>query len=290
MGFILSDFVNPIGSGISSLTNSILGGAAGDAGTEGAAIQAKAGKDALKFGAKLTRPFREIGTVAGEQLPGAQFQPGFQTFNRDPSRVLNNPLFTALAEQQNQQLINQQGALGRGGSGETNDLLTQNILRLGQGFQQQDIQNQQAEFQNRISENQLQFGQLFDQTRLGANAATQQATSGQEIIQGIGNVRAAGGIADQNSRNDLLGQGLGLGAGLLLASSDVRLKENIRYAETVNGINVYTWEWNDEGKRIAGNQEQRGPLAQELIETHPESVFKGTDGYYLVDYGVLRCH
>ena len=32
--------------------------------------------------------------------------------------------------------------------------------------------------------------------------------------------------------------------------SDVRLKENIQHYDTLKGVNFYTWDWNDEGKRI----------------------------------------
>jgi hypothetical protein len=190
--------------GLSEVIPAVSGVLGGDAAEEAARIQAAAGERALTFGEEQVAPFRDIGIAAGEQLPGAQFQ-GFQD---DPGRVLNNPLFKALAGQQEQRLINQQAALGRGGSGETNDLLTKNLLLLGRDFQQQD-------FQNQLAENQTQFGQLFDQTRLGANVSTQQATSGQNIIQGIGDVQAAGEIGKSNVLNNLIEQGIGIGTAVL---------------------------------------------------------------------------
>ena len=192
----LFDFVDPFG-----LVDKLAGELGGDAAEEASSQQIAAGERALEFGAEQVGPFRDIGVAASEQLPGAQFG----GFDRDPNRILNNPLFTALAKDQEQRLINQQGALGRGGSGETNDLLTQNLLRLGRGFQQQD-------FQDQLAENQLQFGQLFDQTRLGANAATQQATSGGNIIQGIGNAESAGTMGQSNAKLNLIDQVVGLGS------------------------------------------------------------------------------
>ena len=280
---------------------------------EAADRQERSGREAVAFGAEQIGPFRDIGIAAGEQLAGAQFQPGFEGFNRDPSRILNNPLFQALAKQQEQRLINQQGALGRGGSGETNDLLTQNLMLLGQDFQQQDIANQQTEFQNRLSENQLRFGQLFDQTRLGANAASQQATSGQNIIQGMGNAQAAGLIGRQNNISGffdnaiavggmLLGgaggagagaggipAGLGSGGGAMSSFSDVRLKDNIRYEETIDGFDFYSWSWNDEAKELVGDQVPYGVLAQDIRESVPYAV-TSSDGYLQVDYEALACH
>jgi hypothetical protein len=71
----------------------------------------------------------------------------------------------------------------------------------------------------------------------------------------------------------------------LAASSDIRLKENIQHiGKSDKGINLYTWDWNEEGKRIAGNQPTIGVLAQELREVMPEAVTEGPDGYLRVNY------
>ena len=80
-----------------------------------------------------------------------------------------------------------------------------------------------------------------------------------------------------------------LGGALSLAQlSDVRLKENIKPLGTEGGINVYSWEWNDEGKRIADPaQPTVGVMAQELQETHPHLVQIGPDGFLRVDYKSL---
>ncbi len=67
--------------------------------------------------------------------------------------------------------------------------------------------------------------------------------------------------------------------------SDIRLKENIQpIGKSDKGINLYTWDWNEEGKRIAGNQPTIGVLAQELREVMPEAVTEGPDGYLRVNY------
>lgn len=107
-------------------------------------------------------------------------------------------------------------------------------------------------------------------------------------------------IAEQAKANLLGNLGSGLLSGLvspvatstggvssLLTSllSDVRLKENIKEAGVINGINFYTWDWTDEGKNIAGDQVEFGVLAQEIMQTHPEAVVKGRDGYLRVNYG-----
>ena len=67
--------------------------------------------------------------------------------------------------------------------------------------------------------------------------------------------------------------------------SDIRLKENITPVGTLpNGVNWYTWDWNEIGKSIAGEEPTQGVLAQELQKTHPSAVAVGSDGYLRVDY------
>ena len=167
----------------------LTGGGQEDAARKAALQQGAAGERALQFSAEQVAPFRDLGISAAGQLPGAQFT----GLDRDPNRVLNNPLFAALQKRQEQSLINQQGALGRGGSGETNDLLMQNLLQLGNQFQQQD-------FNTQLAENSQRYNQLFDQMRMGANVSVQQATQGGDIMQGIGNAQSAGTIGIANSQ------------------------------------------------------------------------------------------
>ena len=65
-----------------------------------------------------------------------------------------------------------------------------------------------------------------------------------------------------------------------LFTSDVRLKENIiKVAELANGINIYEWDWINEN-----SDPTRGVIAQEIMETIPEAVVEGSDGYLKVNY------
>lgn len=182
--------------------------------------QVGAGREALAFGAEQVEPFRQIGIDAAGQVAGSVGSGAeFQGFNTDPSRIINNPLFQALSRDQEQRLINQQASLGRAGTGETNDFLTRNALLLGKQFQEQDLDRQQQEFQNRFSESQTRFSQLFDLTRLGGNVSTQQATSGSNIIQDIGNARSAGAIAKGNATSNFIRQIGGAAAGGFLGGT-----------------------------------------------------------------------
>tara|TARA_R110000850_G_scaffold2001_3_gene10134 strand:- start:385 stop:1428 length:1044 start_codon:yes stop_codon:yes gene_type:complete len=81
---------------------------------------------------------------------------------------------------------------------------------------------------------------------------------------------------------------LGLGAGMY-AASDTRLKTDVKPIGAYKGVNLYTWNWNDEGKRIADPaQPTTGVMAQELRETHPHLVKTGSDGYLRVNYAGLN--
>lgn len=74
-------------------------------------------------------------------------------------------------------------------------------------------------------------------------------------------------------------------SGSNFGSSDIRLKESIKPLGTEGGINVYSWDWNEDGKRVADPaQPTFGVMAQELQETHPHLVHLGPDGFLRVDY------
>ena len=172
-----------------------------------------------------------LGGIFGAISPERDFQ--LQT---DPSRVLQNPFFQALASEQEQRLLGSQAARGKVGAGETTNLLQRNLLQLGSQFQQQDIANQLAQAQAQATLEQQRFGQLFGLGQMGMGAAgqlagAQQATganianlfqqggAGQaNLITGVGNVQAAGitGAAQTQAaaQRGLFNVGLqGLGAG-----------------------------------------------------------------------------
>jgi len=74
-------------------------------------------------------------------------------------------------------------------------------------------------------------------------------------------------------------------ATIAAAASDIRLKENITPLEKVGGVQFYSWDWNDEGKRVAHKgQPDFGVIADELQGTHPHLVTRGGDGYLRVNY------
>ena len=72
------------------------------------------------------------------------------------------------------------------------------------------------------------------------------------------------------------------------ASSDRRLKKNLKHIDTVDGVKFYTWEWNEIADQIGVSGDRTvGVIAQELEAIYPELVTEGGDGYLRVNYGGL---
>jgi hypothetical protein len=66
------------------------------------------------------------------------------------------------------------------------------------------------------------------------------------------------------------------------APSDKRLKRNISYLTTTqSNIKLYSFQY------IWSDQIYVGVMAQDLMETHPEALSIGTDGFYRVNYSLL---
>ena len=79
-----------------------------------------------------------------------------------------------------------------------------------------------------------------------------------------------------------------IGAAAITKWSDERLKDNIKFNGVINGIRTYTWDWNDEAKRIGADQYPSfGVIAQEIQKTHPEAVVEAPNGYLMVNYGMI---
>ena len=192
---------------------------------------------------------------------------GAQTFGNLQQQGFN----TALGAAQNQQGVQMGGAAQLGQLG-------QQAFNTGQSIQQQQMQ--QGLMQQGLQQ------ALIDAARgqyAGFTGAPQQSLSLP--------LAALGAQPNQSTttgtKNPGLFDYLSL-AGSAYAASDVRLKTNIKHLGKENGINVYSWDWNEDGKRIADpKQPTVGVMAQELQETHPHLVELGSDGFLRVNYGGL---
>jgi len=82
--------------------------------------------------------------------------------------------------------------------------------------------------------------------------------------------------ADQAGMDNLLGVGkLGVKAYTAGMFSDRRLKTNIKQVNEVKGVNIYSWDWNEDAKKLGLEGSDFGVIAQEIKESHPEYVIDG---------------
>ena len=110
-----------------------------------------------------------------------------------------------------------------------------------------------------------------------ANIATQ---SGSQVAG-----RPSPGVRNDPGILETIGSvagGVGTAASAM-AKSDPRLKTDIHKLGKHNGHNLYSWKWNDEGKRLTGLDYGAGVMADEVIEIDPAAV-SIKDGYLTVDY------
>lgn len=104
-------------------------------------------------------------------------------------------------------------------------------------------------------------------------------------MQAEGAAAAASSAAKGSIWGSVIGGAATLGAAWL-RWSDIRLKKDIQHFDTLcNGVKIYTWQWNDEAKRIGADQYPGfGVIAQEVQEIYPDAVETGEDGYLKVNY------
>ncbi len=83
--------------------------------------------------------------------------------------------------------------------------------------------------------------------------------------------------ADQG-KGSMLG---GIAGGVGSFFSDRNLKDNIQKIGELGDLNLYTWDWNEAGKMIAGTTPPIGVIAQEVQEIYPQFVILDEDSGFL---------
>ncbi|MCH9646354.1 MAG: tail fiber domain-containing protein [Proteobacteria bacterium] len=111
---------------------------------------------------------------------------------------------------------------------------------------------------------------------LNTNAIANQTSN-------IGSTVAQGMIGTEQSRQAGINNLIDTGTALYAAFSDVRLKENIKPVGKENGINLYSWDWNDKAEKELGlTGEAYGVMAHEL--PLDKLILDEKTGYLLVKY------
>jgi hypothetical protein len=152
---------------------------------------------------------------------------------------------------------------------------------------------------NTANQNMLQAGSMIDAINnmyLGSGSQMFQNQMNSPLNQLNAYIAALqGGHMGQGTQTqtytpglfDYMGLGAQLGSAYLgrPAASDIRLKENVQPFMTIDGVKLYTWDWNETAHNIGvDDQPTIGVIADELMQTHPDAVSAGEDGYLRVDY------
>jgi hypothetical protein len=213
---------------------------------ESGRLQAEAGQEAISALQSQLLPYTALGSTAARDLRGGAlkegelpiFEGGAPLQTQDTARVtaqdvLSDPFFQALSEQQTRGTLAERAALGLASSGGTEDMLTRNLLQLGEGFRQQREQEQlgrqaqqfgqqltgrqllageqQQGFNQALAAQQARFNQLFGTAQLGQQAATTLGTGAANLLTGMGAVQGAVPIAQAQANQQATGDVLALG-------------------------------------------------------------------------------
>jgi len=194
-------------------------------------------------------------------------------------------MLQAMGMGQQGQLANQQAQLAGAGLGLSAAQQLANISNLGFG-QGQTLQGGMAQMG---AQQQAQQQAIMNAAQGLFQGFTDRPNEILGLLGGIGSLYP--GVSGQTTSStpglfDYLGLGAGVLGSYLLAGSDIALKENIKPAgKTPDGINLYTWDWNEKAKRGGfASHPTFGVIAQELKKHKPDAVVRGDDGYLRVDY------
>jgi hypothetical protein len=190
-----------------------------------------------------------------------------------------------------------------------NDLLTNSQLtgqRIGANLFDQGVAG--GQFQNQAQKQQYEQAMAnynmplntLNALRSGAqvtnptfsNNIPQQATTTGADYLGAAQMGYNAQMGDFNSKQAQqanLNAGIyGLGGAGMMKYSDIRVKENIKsLGYEYKGLPVYEFEYKPEFKQEAGHGKFVGVMAQDVEKVMPYAVITGSDGYKMVNYGVI---
>lgn len=293
----ITDFLDQV-----SLGRQFSGVAGANAALKGAEAQSAASREALEALRGDLDPFRQLGV---EQIAGAQSlasdrdvqnqllssDPNFQqlqSLSTDPQAQIqfleNNPLFESLREQASQDIFANQAARGKLGSTGTEQALQSSFLQLGNQLINQQIGRTQGALTSGQALINEQLNRQLPLLNIGQASAAQTGVGSAELLTGIGNVQAAGGIAAANAQAQGAQNVVGAGTALVSAFSDVRLKEDIKVIGCHNGHDIISWLWNSKANELGLIGGGTGHSAQDLQKTHPHLVHEN-NGILMINYG-----
>jgi hypothetical protein len=260
--------------------------------------------------ARMNPQLQQDKNTLEQQLLNQGLQPGSEAYNRavdQSSRAANDARYGAiLAGGQEQSRLFAQDLAAKGFYNTATQGMADNAYRTTAA----NNQNQTANFNAQTSLfglNNIERQNALKEKTDAINLPIQQITA----LMGHGNIQQTpyaganmptlptvdyAGLMQQNYANQQANyqqesanyNNMVSGAGNLfsniIASSDIRLKENIEPLGRVGGHNVYAFDYRD---AVDGVGRQVGVMAQEVMQTRPDAVLRRADGMLMVDYGKL---
>jgi hypothetical protein len=210
----------------------------------------------------------EFEAAMGQTIGGLQAQGYQQAVNRaDLEDQMKMGAAQALGGQAGQALQAQMGLLG----GQLQ------AAALPRSLEQQDLEYAYQDFIRKYEDPFKKFGVLQGTQSVMPQGYGTTTTTTRDPMGQAANMFSALGSA---------GEGFAAAAPLL-GFSDIRLKENLKSHSKLNGVNFYTWDWNEAAKAKGLKGNALGVVAQELEKTHPHLITRSRDGYRMVDYSGL---
>ena len=240
---------------------------------------------------------------------GQEFNPNLPSTGFDPGQSYQDAYMQRLAPQLEQNREATQARLANQGiapgtqayeNAMRQQAQRENDLLLGattQGFGVGSQANQQA-FNQEMTKYNMPLNTL-SALRSGSQVqnpsfvnSAQQATTGGADILGAAQMGYNAQMGDFNAKQaaqQSFNQGLMGLAGAGIMASDIRMKENIiPMGSLPNGLPFYQFEYKPEFKDIAGYGQFVGVMAQDVEMVRPEAVITTSEGYKMVNYGVLN--
>ena len=217
-----------------------------------------------------------------EQNMRSAIQTGSQQAQIDAQRQMSQAQMGLDAATRNQAAGLQAAGMGLDAQGQFRQQQMQNAQQLADigGMQQGATFNAADQLQQMGAQQEqtqrLQQAWDYEQWLRGQEGGAQALALRQGMMPG-GSMQTFGRKPDRFGQ--ILGAATSLG-GAAITKSDVRLKENIKYAGVKNGFNLYEFNY------LGSENRYRGVMAQEVMKQRPDAV-DSRDGILGVNYDAI---
>lgn len=204
-----------------------------------------------------------------------------QTYLNDLTAQNLNPQWDRMAQQNETDLINR-GM--RPGSTAYNDATDQFRQSRSSAYNNASLNNYNSALQSQMALRQQPLNEILalsggSQLQSPQFTNTPTAQMAGTDVGGITNSGYQQQLSSYNAGQQTLGGLFSAGASLIPLLSDRRAKTDVeRVGQTDSGVPIYKFRYKH------GGPVQIGYMAQDLLETHPEAVTTGPDGFYRVNY------